>query len=56
MNTSEKLMNNIIMSMSAHLEPSSLSILKDVLIKNLSCYAVTECETLPATTAIIIYI
>ena len=48
MNMSEKLMNNILMSMSAHIEPAALSILKEVLIKNLSQYTITECETLPA--------
>nr|DAS48335.1 MAG TPA: SITE SPECIFIC RECOMBINASE XERD [Caudoviricetes sp.] len=49
MNVSEKIMNSIVMSMSTHLEPAALSILKDVLIKNLSHYTITECETLPAT-------
>ncbi len=49
MNVPEKIMNSIIMSMSTHLEPAALSILKDVLIKNLSHYTITECETLPAT-------
>ena len=48
MNMSEKLMNNILMSMSAHIEPAALSILKEVLIKNLSQCTITECETLPA--------
>lgn len=47
MNMSEKLMNNIMMSMSAHIEPAALSILKEVLIKNLSQYTITECEPLP---------
>ena len=49
MNMSEKLMNNIMMSMSAHLEPAALSILKNVLIKQLSHYSLTAIETLPAT-------
>ena len=49
MNVPEKIMNSIIMSMSTHIEPAALSILKDVLIKNLSHYTITECETLPAT-------
>lgn len=54
MNVPEKIMNSIIMSMSTHLGPTALSILKDVLIKNLShytilYYTIIEYETLPAT-------
>lgn len=49
MNVPEKIMNSIIMSMSTHLGPTALSILKDVLIKNLSHYTIIEYETLPAT-------
>lgn len=40
MNVPEKIMNSIIMSMSTHLGPTALSILKDVLIKNLSHYTI----------------
>lgn len=36
MNTSENFINEIIMSMSVHLEPAALSILKEILIKQLS--------------------
>lgn len=49
MNTSETFINEIIMSMSVHLEPADLSILKEILIKQLSHYSLTITETLPAT-------
>lgn len=49
MNTSELFMQDVIMSMSSHLEPAALSILKNVLIKQLSHYSLTAVETLPAT-------
>lgn len=49
MNASEILMNKILVSMGSHLDTQSLSILKEVLVKNLSLYAISECETLPAT-------
>lgn len=49
MNTSEKFINEIIMSMSVHLEPAALSILKEILIKQLSHYSLSITETLPAT-------
>lgn len=49
MNANEILMNNIIMSMSSHIDAATTSILKDVLIKNLAKYTVTMNETLPAT-------
>ncbi len=51
MNMSEKLMFNIMMSMCAHIEPAAMSILKEVLIKHLSQYTITECEPLPTTAA-----
>ena len=49
MNASEILMNKILVSMGSHLDTQSLSILKEVLVKNLSLYAISESETLPAT-------
>lgn len=49
MNTSELFMQDVIMSMSSHLEPAALSILKNVLIKQLSHYSLAAVETLPAT-------
>lgn len=49
MNTSENFINEIIMSMSVHLEPAALSILKEILIKQLSHYSLSITETLPAT-------
>ena len=50
MNANEILMKEIIMSMSSHIDAATCSILKDVLIKNLSKYTVIITETLPATT------
>lgn len=49
MDLQEELLNNIMIAMSAHLAPAALSILKEILIKQLSHYSLSITETLPAT-------
>lgn len=49
MNLQEELLNNIMIAMSAHLAPATLSILKDVLAKQFSHYSFSINETLPST-------
>lgn len=49
MNANEKLINDIMIAMSSHIDTQSLSILKEILLRNIKQYTISLVDTLPIT-------
>ena len=49
MNANEKLINDIMIAMSSHIDTQSLSILKEILLRNIKNFTISLIDTLPIT-------